>query len=460
VKRIKNSALNVLIVILVALTIFQTGQLWLGTSSNHSFYDLFDQIGSWRIDGEEHEARFASPYRIITGLSGTDVKIKYSGIYDCEIKKAGDGIIAEFLRSGEFIEKQPFNLRETVAACSFLIYDYAFTMPSAMFVRCFNQRGGALNTHTAAFDYILIKESGEPGNLTLYFVENETGDAGIYNVDVQKSLEDLLLAAVANASADTAAMGYALPGEDILPAPDIFIPWFDSNGYAFNPALVVNPYAPNGQAALYTVEREVDQFFLNPIAKSSNNVAGVFTYSDASVVVKYYMNHVLEYRNFKSANKNDRGLLADFSAALFFIGRDAHIINEYYLARYTEEEFGRTFYFNYVLDDFKIVIPDALRIGSELGMNYAIEITVEAENVTAYKKIAYGFVADAYTAEYADLDFSSFYQNEIEPYYIFLNDTQIQDVDLSYKLEKSPSIYLSWFIKINDVNLISPAQKR
>ena len=458
--RVRDAALNVVIVMLVALTLFQTGQLWLGTSSNHSFYDLFDQIGSWRADGAEHEARFASPYRIVSGSSDTEVKIQYSDIYGSESKTAGDRVITEFLRNGEFIARQPFDLRETVSPGAFLIYEYAFTMPAALFIRCFNQRGGALNTHTAAFDYIVMAQGVEPGNLTLYFVENETGEAGVYNVAVSKNIEDSLLFAISNAAAGTGSANYALPAEGALPAPDMFIPRIPSYGYFFKPALVVNAYAPNGQAALYTVEREVDQFFLNPIAKSSNNVAGVFTYSDASVVVKYYANHVLEYLNFKSADKNDRGLLADFSAALLFMNRDTHIINEYFLAGYTEEDSKRTFYFDYVLNDFKIVIPDALRINIELGMAHAIELTVEAENVTAYKKITYGFVSDADSSEYADLDFESLYGNVIEPYFIFLDDTRIQGVDLSYKLEKSPSIYLSWFIKINDVNLINPAQRR
>jgi len=459
-ERFKNAALNVIIVLLVALTLFQTGQLWLGTSSNHNFFDLFEQFGSWRADGEGNEARFASPYRIVSGLSDGEVKIKYSQLYGSEIKTVGDRIVSEFLRNGEFITRQAFDLRETVSSGAFLIYDYAFAMPASLFIRCFNQRGGALNTHTTAFDYIVMAVNGEPGTLTLYFVENETGEAGVYSVTAQNNLADSFISAVTNAANEAGSANYALPETGAIPAPDMFIPRIPPFGYGFNPALVVNAYAPNGQAALYTVEREIDQFFSNPIAKSSNNVAGVFTYSDASVVVKYYKNHVLEYLNFKSANKSDRGVPADFSAALFFIDRDTHIINEYYLAGFTEDGSKRTFYFDYVLDDFKIVIPDALRIGGELGTDHAIEITVEAENVTAYKKIAYGFLTDADSLEFADLDFHSLYQNVIEPYYAYLDDIRIQGVDLSYKLEKSPAIYLSWFIRINDVNLINPAQRR
>jgi len=452
---IKSCAQNAAILLLVALTVFQTGQLWLGASSSHDFFNLFESLLTRGSENEEQGVGFASPYRLVFGAPGGELKLKYGDIANDEGKEYGDRIIAEFLKSGEFVARGVSDLRKITNGW-FVVYDYAFAMPAQLFARCYGQRGAAFVSQVEAFDRLVIAPSETGGETRLFFIDSGEDLTYEFKANADGGAAGGLVSAISAARGIRCAL---FSGG--LFVTDAFVPIIEG-GFSFKPVYVVNPYAQGGRAAIYTVEKEIDLFFANPIAKSAVTAADVFMFSDSSVVVKYYSNHILEYQNFKTETaRGDSGVIADYAAAAAFIAKDTNVVNDFYLAGYAEDGFKRSFYFDYAVDGFRLIIPDAMRIKSELGTDRAIEITVEAGRVVYYKKIAYSFWPDAELMEEADRGFASMFDEAFGSYFMYDADPGVvQDIELGYKLANSSQLYLNWFMRINDVNYVSPAQAR
>ena len=458
-RRLTNTAQNLIILLLVIAAVIQTGQLWLGAGSNRSFFYFFDSFSLASANTAAASYSFASPYRIAFGEGDAYIKIKYNGLDESEGKKLCDAVIAECIKSGEFIARSAIEL-SALLKNKYIIYEYAFEMPAALFTRCYAQRGTALLSQVTAFDSIVItQDENDYGAYRLYFInraENAAYEFFLAAPDSYYSFDTV----VSDVVREPYGIRFAFIGDEPYFTEAAYVPQIPDDGYGFHPVFTRNPYAPGSSASIYTVEREIDSFFINPIAKSSNIVSGIYTYSDSNTVVKYYTGGLLEYQNFKTGNrKTDQGLLNDYAAAIGFIGKDPYVVNEYYLAGYKESDGKREFYFDYCINDFKIIIPDALRSDRELGTKHAITVSVELENVVGYRKIAYAFTVDSELTEMANRGFDTLIKEVVEPYMLYTDDTEIiQDLEIGYKLEKSSSIYLNWFMRINDVNFVSPAQ--
>ena len=200
------------------------------------------------------------------------------------------------------------------------------------------------------------------------------------------------------------------------------------------------------------IEENVNMFFENPSVKSSFvGDQNVYTYSDADTVVKYYQNDVLEYSNYRTS-AGESGLLKNFSTALNFIKSDALVKNEYYLAGYTQQDNDYTYYFDYVVNNFPMVLPDEYkRNDAENGaaaLKHAIEVTVRDGSVVNYKKIVYNFIMDDATKT-AELDFERILSEAAASG----SQEKISDVLLGYKLERSQKAYLYWIIRLGEQTL-------
>jgi hypothetical protein len=148
---------------------------------------------------------------------------------------------------------------------------------------------------------------------------------------------------------------------------------------------VSNPYVnPYNELLLSFVRDQVEGFFNNP--SLIRTIGGdVWVFSDVNAVVRYHDTHVLEYTSYRAVDRSAPSRFVDnFAVAASFVARDALVVNEAYLAGYSEEGNGRhVFYFNFVAGNKPLILEES-----------PVKVTVEHGTVMHYQRTAYQFFWD------------------------------------------------------------------
>lgn len=447
----KNTIKNLTIFILVALTVFQTAKLWFGDSSNNSSsFSFFQKEIS--TSQSESAAKLASPYRIITNISENDENTKLAIIYNnltaSELKKAGDNAIEQVLKKGEYVGSLLYSPSITDRLC--IEYEYAFSMPSDIFVQHFKQKSNILTGRVKQFDAITIIPNDGEDNLTVLFADKTSNNCYEYKVSDSDANKELW-AAIDAVKASHSQLYYKLSviGESAY----IFPAFWDGSAYKYNNVTAFNPY---GELTLANIEKYVDPFFDNPAAKQFQNKNDVYTFSDEKTVVYYYPNDVLEcsvHQYFSSDVASS--FISAFSVAMDLLAKDTTLDNDFYLSGYTQEQNGFVFKFNYCINDFPLYFSNDLRTKTE--MDNMIEISVAKDSAKYRRYISSYEINDMIS--YAGNDFySTLYALGVDAESAELNGEEINLFDLGYKIDGSDILYLNWFIDINGVTFVQPAE--
>ena len=208
---------------------------------------------------------------------------------------------------------------------------------------------------------------------------------------------------------------------------------------------VKNPIEKYGGIILSESEKYVDVFFDSPLTKSSSFINNTYTYNDENVIVKYYPNGVLEYVKYKS-NIGVTNEESPYNIAIQFLAKDTNIKNDFNLKDFKVEDNKTVFYFDYKINNFPITLSQAKM--EELEMQSIIEVTVEDNRVSKYKRLIYDF--------YIEEDYTTVEKNFIDTIDTILvntnnKDTFIDEMKLVYKFE-NPNEFLNiqWFVSIDD----------
>ena len=387
---------NILITALVALALVQTYFLWFPNASSRSRIAAF---GSW-LQAAKDETRnsFVSPYRILTNSGaegGGYFHIQYNGINDSEIKLACDELIVSAVRDSAYEGGKPLDYKELYREPS-VIYEYAFPIPSGLFAEGFGLRNAGLAQITECVEAVVI--SPAEGGAKVIFVGN--GEAHEYGVGENFEIPEA-------PQADIRYESSALAGYDYF-AENVFIPRFPSGSYQYPSIVIVNPYVP-GERLRHIVLENVAHLFANPAAIIPYTGANsVYTYSDENTVVKYYRNDVLEYSCYKYPGNGNPSLFDNYRAATAFINADKMIVNETFLAGYETDGEKTSFYFDYAINNMRIILPEAAITDAESPVRHAVEITMANETVVSYKKHVYNYLIDYTSAGRASLGFDGF----------------------------------------------------
>ena len=168
-------------------------------------------------------------------------------------------------------------------------------------------------------------------------------------------------------------------------------------GFFYSRITAYNPYlSDDGSLHLSTILPQVQLFFGNP-ATILQSAEPVYTFSNLNTTVRYLPTSVLEYTSFRTIVRTaPANLLSDFSAALNFIDNDINVENDKILVDYEERGSQHIFWFDYVLDDFRIELTGTW---STTGLDYdcrdplraAIEIIVDHGRIVRYRRIPHSF---------------------------------------------------------------------
>jgi len=341
-----------LILLLAALAVYQTAQLWFVHLTNRNLAVFFAAMFESPVpDGYMELTR---PMRVVTNDANQNRVVRYD--VTCAISEAAFDMA---LRQGVFTGvAQREYVWENLQDKTFVMYEYAVFMRAEIFTLAFGPRN---NTRLADNGIDRFNAVATTTNGVVFL-----GETYAWSFSLPEVIQ-------------MPAMPHALPPPDFV-------------------QVRTNPYAnPSGEIRLETVNAQVGHFFDNPATRTPRLVDNIITISTNNTVVRFWPpgnGHVLEYQCYRSIRRDGvTDFLTDFSAALAFVYADLNVANAFYLADY--EMRGRThvFWFNYFVyyQGMAFPLPTERWSTATEPLPFPIEVTVDRGRVTRYRKVAYTF---------------------------------------------------------------------
>ena len=287
-------------------------------------------------------------------------------------------LIKKILDNGKFILEQDvqedfFDKEIYKAIC---VYDYNFFINSQDFCICYQKKNNNNISRVNLFNKIFLYDNGE----VIFF---NSGLNKIYKYSL-KDKENKK----ANLDLNNFISKIKLEQEHIF--------LYDNKNHFFYPEQIrdlkiINLYAENNELLMNTISKKLDNFFDNPATKNIENINNIFTFSNEFVLVKYLPNNILEYKNYKSQEK-ESSLALDYLTAVNFIKNDSFIKNDFILKNYTQKDNKREFYFDYYINNISLELDNAF--AKKNNIKNFICVTVKNNLVIKYKKITFNFEPD------------------------------------------------------------------
>ena len=379
-----------LIVVLAALAIYQTSQLWFVNLANRNFFLFFSDRNISSLTDRHRE--FVRPMRLIYGAGDGRFTIDYSGLMELSPRDYVDSVLTELFDSGTFVGESETDFIRLLSR-PVLIYEYAFPMPGDIFSRVFNQRAGIFLASWGLIEFtsvVVWPPYTNHQSLRVFFINDDR--MWEFAMD---SVADGFSFPVHSVSGEFFHfVSAALEGYEHLP-PSTFVARTGARGnFPSYPVIVTNPYVSHVGPNMHFTRTQVAGFFDNPATINARiGGDGIWTFSNIHTTVRYFYTHVLEYVNFRPRRHNvNTSILEDFSAALAFIENDRHVINEIFLTGFEPRGVGYVFWFGYIVDNFPVLMPGGWAVSSPYDILPApIEVVVEHGRVEHYRRLAYNF---------------------------------------------------------------------
>jgi len=380
---------SLVIVFLGVLMVYQTGVLWFGNIAGRNFLlDFFAAESA--IEGIEG---LVVPKRIVVDVGGAVFLVHYNGIFDENYYTEFVMEMFEQLENADFVERHEnfYTLSEFLNRG--IIFEYAIPMEIEWLAAAAGIE--MLVQIDEPIDKIIVSADG----MQVFLVTEE------YNYEFSMDL-------------DVAIFGENFGERYFLAEPtgDIrtdIIPWLGGvlqRERPFYGVTVTNPYAtPQGWVSLNFVQQQIAKFFSNPIAIRARGGDEVWIYMDTNAVLRYYYTHIIDFINYRQVDGTPSSFLRDYAVAVQFLEQDHLLTNRLYLANFQENESERIFYFNFILDNTTLPIPQGWPTTEPL--NYPITITTEHARIVRYRKIALNFHSNEQLTLNSHSDLQTFISN-------------------------------------------------
>jgi len=411
---------NVLIILLAILAVYQTGVLWLANLTNQSF--LFHMLPFLNQELIAEEAnRLVVPRRIILAHPDGRFSVQYSDMEGA--REYSDKVISHLFHEGSFVNSRPLEYDLDVFLSFYqhttnpvYIYEYAFPMKAEWFTQGFGQRSNFLTSRIESDFRRIIIVPPRYGKL----------DANVFFLCEENYIHEFTVRPPNPGDFDTDIPSDFL-GFYYIWAGGQFIRYGE---FFFNGIQVANPYADtHGGFTLHFVQEQISHLFSNPASISQLTDRNVWIYRDASAVVRYYDANVLEFINYRAIDRNvPTSFVNDFATAIRFLNRDPNVINDTYLADFREEGSRNIFYFNYVVNNTPLIMPQNWPWAGHLP--HPIMVVVDHGTVVNYRKLALNFIINEYVWGIANADFDG---------------SNFENVNLGFRIGNRDIEVLHWF---------------
>lgn len=454
---VANKITNFCIVALLISALCQTGMLWLDETSGHNFF--YSVFAPWRSDSSRFSGSYVpiAPQKIIAGYGNRRFSSVIPDENSAELLAAGEEAIVEALESaGQFDTKDAD--WKSILNYRCLLLKYHSEIPLREFARGFSAELSV--DSDISFDYIAIYPSRTAGEyLRLSFINADKSTASGLTLQTS-SAADPLYDLISRQMEYDAANGIsyistAQSGFNIF-EPDVFVPQWEGERYNYSGIKRIPAMEEGGAPSSELIEKNTESFFAGSIPMwIDTDDGGGHTISNDNIVLKYSPTGVLEYYNYSLYDEDSpQSLTTAYSTCRRFLGSDVSLLTGYYLEA-TEVKNGEiTFFFNYQIDGYPIILSNDMI--DKTGLRACIEITVKNNSVRRYRRYAYNFEIDTTQQHHIDSIFITALDNILTSGISGENDAakirrdaSVDEIFLFYPLTSEGSLSLKWLASID-----------
>lgn len=375
-----------ILIILITLSIWQTGKLWLGNMSSLSFFVQSDKSVMEPIEPESIWLVPGAPGTLVYRLG--EENREYHSVRD-EIEKN----VSSYLAAGKIKAVTEIDWKKTFERKGIL---YQYPMPLTY--------GEMVVSSTASQP----KDKLDISQIDYVFMPLSNDAAGYANWQLISSAENKLITVEVQGQFDNMKAFNDLLSKEALSYKVKYQPTFNlgsvSNKNLFLPiASKDTPIAYDtlewfnpleGQTDLNEFNPYVNHYFLNPLLKKEEVTKNkIYIFSELMrAVVKYYPSGVFEYSNIAISEGTSRvSRLEAYNIGRKFLKKNESINKELkntlFLSKVEETDRGYVFYFDMRIKGIPACFSQAER--DRMGMDHMVQITVEGQEVRNFKWSAY-----------------------------------------------------------------------
>lgn len=449
-----NKMKNILILMLVAAAVFQTGTLWLeGTTSHNFFYTLFYSIGKGG-QSDAANAAIINPKRVVVGYGNKKYSVIYPGLENSSMIEKTNNAIRDMMENGTFVSKEKVDWEEMLAGKA-IVCEFPFTVAASEYKKGFQIKGSLFTANPVEFDSIVILPGRNLSETTkIYFINEKPKEAACFVLERSSASVDLYNEIDSFYQKESTGLAYISTKQNSLHlfAEDTFVPQWTQSSVDYQPLIKINPFAStDGEVRGSLLEEYMDGFFSNYASRVPNkDDAGVYMFSDEETVVKYYPTGVLEYYNYAAYDsKIEQTVATAYHVCNQFLRQDRSLATNIALSDVQLTEEGLIFYYDYTVDNLPIVLSEKEK--EKTGVTHAIEIIVRNNTVRKYKKYAFNFEKASAQIKTMSLDFITALNTVMANYTGEEVITQIDSIELGYFVEDGEMIGRKWFLVMNGI---------
>ncbi len=360
---------NIIIVILMILSIYQTNKIW--DLTNLFIKPLISGSKTNPIE-TDYKKIFAYPFKIYkySNYSSHYTEITYND--ENSFEKFLSNIIkkSSFSSSRYFVENDLNNVS--------FVFEYKYLLNFSDFSKTLSTN----SNHTEkdfAFDMIYFNNYTNERQV-INFVNSRTNELNQFTLSKDDFLESDFLENLPN------GMDYLASMITLKNSVNYFAPNIQGSNVIYNNVYKTNPYLSDNDLLLSNVQEKLKDLFKNQNtniwSRQDNNR---FVFSNDDVIIKYYENDIVEASYYNIQEKTTVSIDEAFAIAYEFVKEDKFITNDFYLSNYVYNDDKYIFYFDYIVNRFYVDYRE-----SEDTTNH-ITVTVENGSITNYKKVVYNY---------------------------------------------------------------------
>lgn len=463
---------NILILSLSLLSIHLSGRLWFEDISGRNFFYFFAAGNSNRIITAQvrEEARQTLFFRTIVGFGNDTFHVNYRR--NSAESNLMNSIVHTALHEGIHVNSQPIDWLALLSGRT-LIYEYRVAIPADTIVAMYydGNNQSFVNRVNYTNMIIAVPSSRTSGTVQVYFINTSDNMSHQYTFSSQaltSSIDNLIDEMRATEQSlfyiSSAQNGFNIFGSNL------FIPQWINNDYSYNTISFSNPFGQN--PSIESIEPIINRFFENPTLRTipypriyidEHGVSHVkeYIFSSDTTVIKLYPNLVLEYSNFQRSSRVHLSFADAYAHAMRFLARDETLVNDIFLVRYEVADSGYTFFFDYIVNNFPILLPASFRANT--GLSHAIQLTVQNNIVTSYRRFMASFNVNTDTYLNASVSFWEAIDTTLDAHFspeCDTSDALIKNMILGYRLvdREGSMMRLAWQVEIDNTLYMKIAQ--
>ncbi|WP_058486936.1 hypothetical protein [Defluviitalea phaphyphila] len=386
-----NNIKSILLVSLILISIFQTGELWFGSLPNRNFFYSFFQKNSYSLISDLDEPiHLLMPEKIIInfGVEGGAYSILKNTTKEFEAAtEEMTEVLTNIFLNGENIIEEDLNWTKILSKKS-ILYKY----PDIISTEGLTARSNISSKIPKFNQIIIVPNKSLTQNMNCYFVD-ET-DEKVYRVDISNKVSLYELVNRFNEDIDEIIYISTKQRQINQFVNNVFLPTFNKFP-TYQNIIMTNPVINNGNMDEVKLEKIINPLFSNPDLKKKQEAEnGIIYYIEGNIMVKYFPEGFIEYTDQSGSGNNEDNMsfIEAYQVAKSFLDRHENSLekeglleNFIYLSKQSKTDRGWEFEFDFKIQDIPYVFSQ--KIINKIGMKHAVKIIVENNKVKFYKRL-------------------------------------------------------------------------